>query len=75
MNTFLFQIRLDFDTFVITGPCTHTTSTTGWEAANSKAASQRTVCTTDTFSATNARQFPVLCGTLTGEHGKTQIDY
>ena len=35
-----------------------------------KIMTQRTNCAADTFSISNAPSVPVLCGTLTGDHGK-----
>ena len=73
-----FQIRLDFDTFIITGPSTTTTSTDHLKniggmsdgANGGKAVSLRTKCATDTFSVGFAPGVPTLCGTLTGDHCK-----
>ena len=72
-------MRLDFTNFVITGPTTITTSiglslgdqiiSTG----SGLAMTQKTTCATDTFSVSNAPNVPVLCGTLTGDHGKNII--
>jgi len=68
------QIRLDFNTFAISGPSTLTVSATGLlftngatDSANGKEGSQRTRCSTDTFSISHGN-VPTLCGTLTGEH-------
>ena len=72
------QIRLDLDTFIITGPSTAVTTNTlqivlggMLRAVNGgKQYTQRTNCATDTFSIGNAPSVPVLCGTLTGDHSK-----
>ena len=73
-----FQIRLDFDTFVITGPSTTTTSSTNlkhiggtFDSAGGKKVSLRTVCATDIFNVAYATSVPSLCGTLSGDHGET----
>ena len=68
-------MRLDFDTFTITGPSTLTTSTVktiggsvATDGAESSGASQ---CATDLFSVTNpggSNTPPSICGTNTGEH-------
>ena len=77
-NTFsFFQLRLDFSTFVITGPST-TTHQTGEMVGGSadvkagKAISPATQCLTDTFSVTGSAGSnpPVICGTNTGYHSK-----
>ena len=66
-------MRLDFNTFVITGPSTETASTlkmlAGAPAAAGKEANLATTCATDIFKITNAENLPELCGTLTGDHG------
>ena len=64
-------MRLDFTSFVITGPNTVTTSVaaalvspklgTGFAYTGS--------CLTDLFTVSDSH-VPPLCGTLTGEHGK-----
>ena len=70
------QMRLDFTNFVITGPTTITTSiglSLGGQIMSTGAGlamTQKTTCATDTFSVSNAPSVPVLCGTLTGDHGK-----
>merc|ERR1711878_188407 len=71
-TTNICQIRLDFDTFVITGPSTVTLSIgkfIGGEP-NTGGVEQmdRGTCKSDTFSISNAPHIPVICGTLTGEH-------
>ena len=72
---FCFQIRLDFDTFIITGPVTTSLSiakaTGGVAAPTAKTAmSHKTTCATDQFSVSNAPNVPTVCGTLTGDHSK-----
>merc|ERR1719225_2608150 len=76
LSSAICQIRLDLDTFIITGPSTATVTSTVMvelagmvRAANGgKQYTQRTNCATDTFSIGNAPSVPVLCGTLTGDH-------
>ena len=67
------QMRLDFNTFVITGPSTETASTAkilnGAVHQTGVEANQASTCATDVFTITNAENLPELCGTLTGEHG------
>ena len=78
LSSAICQIRLDLDTFIITGPSTAvTTNALMVELAGmirggngGKIISQRTNCATDTFSIGNAPSVPTLCGTLTGDHGK-----
>ena len=66
-----FQIRLDFDTFVITGPSTKTiTSTLLYYEVEPENYVQYSQCSTDIFGISNAPTVPPLCGTLTGDHGK-----
>ena len=75
-----FQIRIDFSTFVISGPNTVTTSI-GYEVGGSiatvagKKISTATQCQTDTFSLTGPGGSvpPVICGTNTGEHGELTL--
>ena len=66
-------MRLDFNTFVITGPSTETASTAkilnGAVHQAGVEANQASTCATDVFTITNAENLPELCGTLTGEHG------
>ena len=73
-TTNICQIRLDFDTFVITGPSTVTVSVglfLGGEGnAGGVAQMDRGQCKSDTFAISNAPHIPVVCGTLTGEHSK-----
>ena len=72
---------MDFTTFAITGPSSAILTDTGAEALGGaldpagKKVSQRTTCATDTFSIANAPNVPVLCGTLTGEHGTVDFIY
>ena len=68
------QMRLDFNTFVITGPSTNTNSETKIlngvvSSSAAKTANYASTCATDIFTITNAPNLPELCGTLTGEHG------
>jgi len=74
-----FQLRLDFTTFVITGPSTNTLSTAkqfgGSQMMGDAAgvlASPATNCLTDTFSVTGSPggNPPTICGTNTGYHSK-----
>ena len=72
------QLRLDFDTFVISGPSTSTTIVTNLlngaparlAETDAVAASLSTRCLTDTFAVTNpgGPTPPLICGTNTGEH-------
>jgi len=68
------QIRLDFNTFVISGPSTVTLSVGGIlngeqvKAANGIKVSNANRCLTDTFTITNQNTVPVICGTNTGFH-------
>ena len=72
-------MRLDFSTFVITGPSTSTT--TAYSILNGEitpaggsGASHGTRCLTDTFSVSPAADYnPTICGTNTGEHSKLDI--
>ncbi len=76
-SIFFIQLRLDFTTFVITGPQTSSqsafkTKTGELTAANTgliqSLASQ---CLTDTFSVSSGGITPpVICGTNSGEHSK-----
>jgi hypothetical protein len=73
-NSNICQIRLDFDTFVVTGPSTETTvafeqlNGNALKTGNGKDASLASTCATDVFHVTNAPNLPELCGTLSGEH-------
>ena len=67
-------MRLDFNSFIITGPSTDTLSIGkaiyGQIDANGKMElNPATSCATDVFTITNAPNLPELCGTLSGEHG------
>ncbi len=76
----MWQMRLDFQSFTITGPTTLTTAITSINkggvvdpngSLNVAAASQ---CQTDTFTVTNGGggiNPPTICGINTGEHSKT----
>jgi hypothetical protein len=76
LSSAICQIRLDLDTFVITGPSTAVTTNAlmvelgGMIRGGNggKIITQRTNCATDTFSVGNAPSIPVVCGTLTGDH-------
>jgi len=76
LSSAICQIRLDLDTFIITGPSTAVTTNALMvelggmiRAVNvGKIFTQRTNCATDTFSIGNAPSVPVTCGTLTGDH-------
>lgn len=73
-----FQLRLDFSSFVITGPSTATVSTVKLFSglpSNSVggagvSAAEATQCLTDTFSVTNpgGNSPPQICGTNTNQH-------
>merc|ERR1711899_540951 len=71
-TTNICQIRLDFDTFVITGPSTVTLSIGKFLGGEGNTAGiqqmDRGQCKSDTFAISNAPHIPVVCGTLTGEH-------
>jgi len=72
------QIRLDFTTFVITGPSTSTVSTHYVLNGNmiptvspnfaTRYMSKQGSCATDIFVVSHQQNVPELCGTLTGEH-------
>ena len=71
------QVRLDFNTFVISGPSTLSTSVgellNGVLTPNpgaGLAVSSATQCLTDTFTITNQASLPMVCGTLSGQHSK-----
>ena len=71
-----FQLRMDFNTFVIAGPSTVTYSVNyeingGFSYAAGVAVSYGTQCQTDTFSMTGIPGAvpPVICGTNSGYHG------
>ena len=75
LNEDICQIRLDFSSFVITGPATVTAST-HWmiggelDPAYAKAVQVAPVtqCLTDVFTVSNQDSLPYICGTMTGEH-------
>jgi len=72
INSNICQIRLDFSSFVITGPSTTSTSIelmlNGNFGAGGKQVAEATQCLTDTFSITNQDTVPTICGTNTGFH-------
>merc|ERR1712194_699149 len=73
LNSNICQIRLDFSSFVITGPSTATTSVGKMLTGQAHLAAgvevgDVTQCLTDTFSITNQRTVPVICGTNSGFH-------
>ena len=68
-------MRLDFNTFMITGPSTDTNSIgtviEGELSAAGSAACAVGQCNTDTFTVTSpSANTPVICGTNSGEHSK-----
>ena len=69
-------MRLDFNTFVITGPSTLTDTSTkilnGATNAGGVEVSTASQCLTDSFSVTSpgGSTNPVLCGVNSGEHSK-----
>ena len=68
------QMRLDFNSFVISGPSTVSLSIAKMlngvlNAPTGKEVSQKSTCATDSFSVSNSPNIPNLCGTLSGEHG------
>ena len=70
-------MRLDFNTFAITGPSTSTVSIgkiIGGQVTDGKTAgklySYAGRCLTDVFTVSGDVGVPPLCGTLSGEHGK-----
>merc|ERR1739848_397638 len=71
-TTNICQIRLDLDTFVITGPSTVSTSIGLFLGGEGNVAGvaqgDKGTCKSDTFSITGAPHIPTVCGTLTGEH-------
>ncbi len=75
----LFQLKLEFDNFVISGPSTGTVTVTSRVARSGVVANGGTVpvcdftrCMTDTFSVTNpgGARPPTICGTNTKEHSE-----
>ena len=73
-NSNICQIRLDFSTFVITGPSTSSVSVglmlAGEFNPGGVAMADTTQCQTDTFSITNQVTVPTICGTNSGYHGE-----
>ncbi len=68
-------MRLDFNTFVISGPSTKSTSDVlilsgVIQKTNGQKATVASQCLTDTFSVTSpgVTNPPVICGTNSGEH-------
>ncbi len=78
-NSNICQMRLDFDSFVISGPSTATTSNAkalnGDIGAGGKEINEASRCLTDTFSVSNQRTFPLICGTNSGYHGNFFWDF
>jgi len=73
INSNICQIRLDFSSFVITGPSTTTLSVGKMLSGQALLAAGAVVgdvtqCLTDTFSITNQNTVPVICGTNSGFH-------
>ena len=75
-NSNVCQIRLDFNSFVISGPSTSTTTVgaivMGTQQAVPPAAngvSESGQCNTDTFATTNQTTVPRICGPQTGAQG------
>jgi hypothetical protein len=72
LNSNICQIRLDFSTFVITGPTTTSTSVVkvlaGAHNTGGVGMSETTQCQTDTFTITNQVTVPLICGTNSGYH-------
>lgn len=73
INSDICQIRLDFSTFVITGPSTTTLSVGKMISGQTNLAAGKEVgdvtqCLTDTFTITNQNTVPVICGTNSGFH-------
>ena len=73
-------MRLDFNSFVISGPSTVSLSIAKMlngvlNAPTGKAVSQKSTCATDSFSVSNSPNIPNLCGTLSGEHGNYLPNY
>merc|ERR1712020_214760 len=72
MGTNICQIRLDLDTFVITGPSTVSTYIGlflgGEGSVAGVAQGDKGTCKSDTFAISGAPHIPTVCGTLTGEH-------
>jgi len=72
VNTNICQIRLDFSTFIISGPSTSSVSVGLMTAGNfnpgGKEVTDGTQCLTDTFTITNQVTVPMICGINTGYH-------
>ena len=72
-------MRLDFNTFVITGPATVTTTIGKHvhgvvnEDAGQKEVMERSQCITDIFTISNQVSVPQICGVNSGYHGKSHI--
>ena len=66
---------MDFESFVLTGPSTVTTSSSAMTAgaptskAGLKVAYNLGTCATDMFTVSGNTYVPPLCSTLTGDHG------
>ena len=76
------QLRLDLDTFVITGPTTSSTVPGNLLVLNGEANTAGVAsgyvgqCLTDTFSVTNGgSSAPTICGTNSGEHSKHKLSF
>lgn len=71
-NNNICQIRLDFSSFIISGPSTSSVSVGLMLAGNfnpaGKAVTDATQCLTDTFTITNQVTVPTICGINTGYH-------
>ena len=77
MTKFIFQLRLDFNMFTITGPSTSSmsvgTSLNGaLLVAGTKKVANKNQCLTDTFTVSNpGGNVPsAICGTNTNEHSR-----
>jgi hypothetical protein len=77
---FLLQLRLDFETFVITGPSTGSntqavdgTALGGVAGLTGKDINRASRCLTDIFTVTNpgGNSPPAICGINSGQHSKT----
>jgi len=64
------QLRLDFETFVLSNPVTATTVTIGPATAAAGSATRVGNCDTDSFGVTvpGGKSPPIICGTNTGQH-------
>jgi len=64
------QLRLDFETFVLSNPVTATTVTIGPATAAAGSATRQGNCDTDSFGVTvpGGKSPPIICGTNTGQH-------